>query len=435
MFSNRLRAHAPSPPAWIIRPAHDGARTFCVLGVARGGTSVVAGLLRQLGVSMGENLDSDNIEDLEFTAHRGMREIFHDPSSVEEKNAYLSHAKNLVDRRNSTCEMWGWKDPLANLYIGDLESELPNPHYVLIARDPCAIAFRELLVQDEPSEENALIHVTNAAREYGVAANFLLGCARPVLLVSYERALQHPFEAARTLAEFVRGAEWVEGQDRALRDLADYIRPERGSARLPPHSAGDGIAAQAFGAGVPDDPAAFLPRMRALAGITMEEAVSLDEAYPAAASLAQEGRLDEARAHAARCVCVMAADHPIVGLGPVAIARAADCDFDSLAATPDLLVGVCNILGLASLTSDDAGVAQDFFEAGYRLARRRLEDPRLDDTAASEGAADGRSLLDRTGLTVGPGRSPVAVSSCSRLEIAVWLSDDPAARLSGFMHA
>ena len=45
--------------------------TICVLGTPRSGTSMIAGLLRIMGVDMGNHVWSGNNEDLEFLIHNG----------------------------------------------------------------------------------------------------------------------------------------------------------------------------------------------------------------------------------------------------------------------------------------------------------------------------------------------------------------------------
>jgi hypothetical protein len=51
----------------ILRPGNlEPEKTLVVLGSPRGGTSMLAGLLRELGVHMGDRIDRHNHEDQAF---------------------------------------------------------------------------------------------------------------------------------------------------------------------------------------------------------------------------------------------------------------------------------------------------------------------------------------------------------------------------------
>ncbi len=98
-----------------------------MLGVPRGGTSMIAGLLRLIGIPMGERIDVASNEDLDFPEARASG-----PALSE-----------LIRRRNEQFEVWGWKDPLSYTYFEQVLTYLRNPHIIAIFRDPVAVALRE----------------------------------------------------------------------------------------------------------------------------------------------------------------------------------------------------------------------------------------------------------------------------------------------------
>jgi hypothetical protein len=108
--------------------------THIVLGCPRGGTSMIAGLLRLAGVYMGEKINENNNEDLEFIAHKGIRAIFTHPERAEEKTRLLDAYRTLIAKRNRERVLWGWKDPIAIYYLKEVFDGLRNPHFFVLTR-------------------------------------------------------------------------------------------------------------------------------------------------------------------------------------------------------------------------------------------------------------------------------------------------------------
>ena len=94
-------------------------RTFVVLGVQRGGTSMVAGALRALGVDMGRA--GLNHEDRRF---------------LHASEATLS---KVIAERNFELPVWGFKAPETTLQLDFLETALRNPHFICVTRNILAV--------------------------------------------------------------------------------------------------------------------------------------------------------------------------------------------------------------------------------------------------------------------------------------------------------
>ena len=88
-------------------------RTVIVLGVPRGGTSMVAKILSVLGVFMGDKLGA-TYEDPDF--FRVMQRFGNMPPwrrkwHFLQRRKVLSDIQSLVAQRNVDHEVWGWKFP------------------------------------------------------------------------------------------------------------------------------------------------------------------------------------------------------------------------------------------------------------------------------------------------------------------------------------
>lgn len=181
-------------------------RTIAVGGQYRGGTSMVAGLLRILGVPIGRNLEPGNNEDLEL------------------RNATDARLQEVVARRNAEYEVWGWKDPGLHRSLYHSFSVLRNPRFVIVLRDVFACA------QAEKWKGVTKDVVTMLRRKHDEQTRILgfvdriLAARRPLLLVSYERTLVNPARCVEQLAQFVG----IPLDPPTRRRAIEFVEPERG---------------------------------------------------------------------------------------------------------------------------------------------------------------------------------------------------------------
>lgn len=162
-----------------------GKRTFVVTGIARSGTSLIAGLLKDAGVFMGQFLHEVVEEDsqmLEALTSRDMPAL-----------------KRLIQHRNAAHDQWGFKVPNLHAFLQHKELGLfREPRLVVIYRDPVAVAVRNAL-SEHYGELQALAAATNAAHSL---ARFVERVPCPVLLLSYEKALAFPNLVIDSLLKF-----------------------------------------------------------------------------------------------------------------------------------------------------------------------------------------------------------------------------------------
>jgi len=153
--------------------------TPVILGVPRGGTTMVAGVAQRCGLHIGSNLPA-NLEDPDF-AH-----------------ATIAQMKETIVDRNAERDVWGWKFPAAARYLPRLMPLLRNPRLIVVWRDLVATTGRKLAKADDWF---TALHV--AHRHQAKNLRLLQSPTCPILLVSYERAIRHPLEFAETISEFL----------------------------------------------------------------------------------------------------------------------------------------------------------------------------------------------------------------------------------------
>lgn len=198
-------------------------RTVIVLGAARGGTSMVAGLVRMLGVHMGDRIDPPTNEDLDFVEGKEPLPAITNPKHPEHTKV-LETLLAQVQKRNAEHDIWGWKDPLSFAYIAPLIAHMPNPHFVVVFRDLYSISAREL----EATGVDTLQTLGRAQNNYAWILEVLKRGDAPALLAGYEKILRKPVQYAKELAHFLG----LPADEEYLRSVERFVQPERGHGRL-----------------------------------------------------------------------------------------------------------------------------------------------------------------------------------------------------------
>jgi len=176
-----------------------------VTGHRKGGTSVVAGVLRILGVDMGVGLAQVN-EDQDIVRSWSCR------LRKLDRDAVVRDASAALRARANWVEPWGWKDPLGVLYAAAVR--VPNPHLVIVFRDPAAIAHRA----GSTTTVGAILEHYQQCLEIERAWN----C--PALHVSYERMCRDPRPVVESLRDLCSLAATEEQIDTACR----FVDPTKG---------------------------------------------------------------------------------------------------------------------------------------------------------------------------------------------------------------
>ena len=228
----------------------------CVLGMHRSGTSLVAGLLRELGVDLGPDeallpADSNN-----ESGYFELRELVHlnndilaelggswdqppDLSPGWEGSEQLAElrdsARELLIRQFAGSPLWGWKDPRTCLTLSLWQALAPDLRYVLCVRNPADVV-RSLRERGEGAAQSPAEHGRNWLLHTASALRLTEG--RPRMLVHYERFFDDSERELRGLARFIDREERLEDPG-ARERMAGFIDPALMHTRSAPSAVDD----------------------------------------------------------------------------------------------------------------------------------------------------------------------------------------------------
>jgi hypothetical protein len=189
-------------------------KTLILSGIGRGGTTLLAKILGEAGVFLGNNVSEIVGED------REMLDVL--------RSRDTARLDQLIVRRNASGKDWGFKAPHVAIYLNqDDLARFRNPHLIVMFRDPVAITVRHALAEQvDPSP--ALLDTTAAMN--GLAA-FVSRTTCPALLLSYEKALIFPGDFLDALARFCAIPLTDDLRQRLMRQIRpnaeDYINQAR----------------------------------------------------------------------------------------------------------------------------------------------------------------------------------------------------------------
>ncbi|MEJ2533671.1 MAG: hypothetical protein P8Y92_18000 [Halioglobus sp.] len=177
-------------------------RTYVVLGVSRGGTSAVAGMLNLMGVHMGGTGEAPLYEDLRMNR------------ALDAGSANVEELIQLYDRQRT---VWGFKGNAIRQPYAEFAARLRNPIFVVVFRDLLAIANRASL-----SADRDVTHIlVRQAAEYQRIVDFVANGGYYCVLVSYEKLTGYPREVAVKLACHCG----LQPDSRQLAKAVEFIRP------------------------------------------------------------------------------------------------------------------------------------------------------------------------------------------------------------------
>jgi hypothetical protein len=179
-------------------------RTVAVFGPGRGGTSVIAGCLRALGVSMG------------IAPHAYKHEW---SPLVRKANSKIDLTQTLqnIQQMNASHPCWGWKFPSDVFHIEKVTPFLRNPGFIVVTRDLTEIALSSLARQDVPFE----ISLYEAAMVSQYIVNRVRFWPWPILLVPFAEALREPAMLVEVMCEFLQISP-AEGE---RKQAASFVQP------------------------------------------------------------------------------------------------------------------------------------------------------------------------------------------------------------------
>ena len=208
-------------------------RTIVVLGLARGGTSLIAGLLRILGIDMGDQLAQGIHEDLDFVGDN------------------LQKIRSAISIRNRSKPVWGWKSTSNIEVLPRVFPLLRNPQVICITRDILPIAARNM---HEGTDVRMLLRHQLSHYQWLLYSSMSLSC--PVLLVSYEKARSGSDEIIMEIARFTGRDPSPEVLERARQFISStYSNIYSYNALTPSQEAAEAELED----GLPGEPVRILP--------------------------------------------------------------------------------------------------------------------------------------------------------------------------------
>ena len=162
-----------------------GGRTFIVTGQQRSGTSLVASVLRQVGIFIGAEIN-DHVQEDEALA-RG-------PLGRDR-----DRLRDIIGERDANFGTWGFKFPMLCDVLAPADLGLfSNPHVIVPMRDPIAVAVRQSLSE----YHKPMAALGDAARALAAIVEFVGRLDCPVLLLSYEKSLMFPADFIDAIVRF-----------------------------------------------------------------------------------------------------------------------------------------------------------------------------------------------------------------------------------------
>jgi hypothetical protein len=187
-------------------PSGRGGRTFIVTGRHRSGTSLVASVLRQVGIFLGAEINDIVHED------EAMAKIL--------KARDTDGLPRLIGERNANYGTWGFKFPMLCQSLGPEDLALfSDPHVIVTFRDPVSVAVRTAVSEyQEPMRA-----LRTAVDEQAELVTFVERLQCPTLLLSYEKALVFPGDFIDAILRFCG----LPRSDALREKLINLIEPNR----------------------------------------------------------------------------------------------------------------------------------------------------------------------------------------------------------------
>lgn len=157
-------------------------KTLIVLGVARGGTSLISGTLDKLGIFTGERSAEPVYEDMHLS------------TAIETGD--FNSAKEIIDKYNQKI-VWSYKRPSFIEYADKYHEIFTNPIYLVIFKDIFSIANRNNISM----KQDLLLGLKKAQKEYATIIDFLSSGDKNYFMFSYEKIMENKEKFVDTIMD------------------------------------------------------------------------------------------------------------------------------------------------------------------------------------------------------------------------------------------
>jgi hypothetical protein len=199
-----------------------GEMTVAVVGIPRGGTTMVAAAVDALGVDMGPRDDMAAFHFEDQTMNR----------------VDLDVRFKYVKQRNSEHAAWGWKDPTGIDSVRKIMFAVRNPRVIVVFRDMLATIQGEMRFDDahEIDPRRGFEQLVDMTLHWWTGLlEFVTHTQVPTMLVSYERAIADPDLFVHELASFLG----VDANQAQRDEVLARISPTGGYIILPSQGQGN----------------------------------------------------------------------------------------------------------------------------------------------------------------------------------------------------
>lgn len=149
-------------------------KSIIICGPTRGGTSFAASVFYRLGVPFTRDPDDELSNRLE---HSDLKRAF----SARDWRTLETTVEDFCYLHS----VWGWKLPAIESQLARVVQMVPNPHAVMIFKEPLSVATRKAIVRKKDLMQLLQRVVGTHTRMAALAASI----EDPLLLISYDKAI------------------------------------------------------------------------------------------------------------------------------------------------------------------------------------------------------------------------------------------------------
>ena len=183
----------------------DETKTIVVVGIARGGTSMVVGSLHHMGV---------------FTGLKSVPPVFEDvylSTAIESNNE--NDIDTIIDKYNSKYKIWAYKRPLLINNLEKMHLKFRNPIYLFIFKDIGSIATRNNISMNAEIIQN----IKSAQNDYQKIIDFLSSTNNiNGMILSYEKIMNNKNDFIESLIELLGAKNITKAQ---IEKAKNFIEP------------------------------------------------------------------------------------------------------------------------------------------------------------------------------------------------------------------
>ena len=186
-------------------------KTLIVVGIARGGTSLVAGSLHHLGIFGGDKSVPPVFEDVRLS------------TAFEQNN--LKEAQQIIEEYNERYHTWCFKRPGSIDYNEKLHNMCRNPIYLFIFKDIFAVSNRNSISM----KFDVISGLNKAHNDYSKVINFISNNNLNGFLFSYEKVMANKELFVDLLIDII-GKNKVTSEQKA--SALNFIEPNPKAYRI-----------------------------------------------------------------------------------------------------------------------------------------------------------------------------------------------------------